>query len=160
MFTRLLLLFILVPAIELSLLIEVGKVIGFWSTMGLIVLTGFIGSSLTRQQGLSVWTRFNGRMQQGQLPGTELVDGLIILVAGALLLTPGILTDVVGFLGLIPQSRKLIRSAVQKRIKVSQGTGGFQFQSFSFGQPPPSESPSPNQSPQWQGTPLNKPASE
>ena len=96
------------------LLIEVGEVIGFWPTIGLIILTGLLGSTLTRQQGLSVWTQFNNRLQRGELPGTELIDGLVILIAGALLLTPGILTDVVGFLGLLPLSRGVFRKYAQK----------------------------------------------
>ena len=168
MFSRLLILFIVVPMIELMLLIEVGKVIGFWPTLGLICITGIIGSTLARQEGLSVWTRFNTRMQQGQLPGTELIDGLIILVSGALLLTPGILTDIVGFLGLFPVSRRLIRSYTQKRLKTAQSNGSIRFtmgnpfgNSFDspFGEWPPSSQPEPDVEPTWQGTPKNRPES-
>ncbi len=163
MFSRLLILFILVPMIELMLLIEVGKVIGFWATMGIIVLTGIIGSSLARQEGMAVWTQFNSRLQKGQLPGTELVDGLIILVSGALLLTPGILTDFVGFLGLIPFTRKLIRTYTQKRLKNAQTNGTISFTTTgNFGQwstdpHPPADSPSNDTGPAWQGTPKQRP---
>ncbi len=166
MFSRLLILFILVPMIELMLLIRVGEIIGFWATIGIIVLTGLLGSSLARQQGMSVWTQFNSRLQKGQLPGTELVDGLIILISGALLLTPGILTDFVGFLGLVPFTRKFIRNYTQKRIKNAQASGAIQFTTTStFGQwgtrsnwneqanPPADSEPAPT----WQGTPKQRP---
>lgn len=158
MFSRLFLLFIIVPAVELYLLIEIGAVIGFLPTLGLICLTGIIGGSLARQQGLSVWAQFNSRLQTGQLPGKELVDGLIILVSGALLLTPGVITDVVGFLGLLPFSRALIRKYAQSRIKIAQANGSIQFGPGIFGSsaPPPS-SPATSAEPQWQGTPKEKP---
>ena len=113
MFSRLLILFIVVPMIELMVLIEVGKEIGFWPTIGIICITGLIGSTLARQQGVAVWTQFNNRLQKGELPGSQIIDGLIILIAGALLLTPGVLTDIVGFLGLLPISRPLIRNYAQ-----------------------------------------------
>ena len=133
MFFRLLLLFVIVPALELAILIEVGKDIGFWPTMGIIVLTGIIGSSLTRMQGMAVWSQFNSKLQQGQLPGNELIDGLIVLCSGALLLTPGILTDFVGFLGLIPYSRMFIRKQLQKYLKQSQIQANVHFHSSMFG---------------------------
>ena len=156
MFSRLFLLFVIVPALELYLLIEIGAVIGFLPTLGLICLTGIIGASLARQQGLSVWTQFNSRLQTGQLPGKELIDGIIILLSGALLLTPGVVTDFVGFLGLLPFSRALIRSFAQKRIEKAQANGSLQFNASFFGgqsTPPPSG----NTEPQWQGTPKQKP---
>lgn len=165
--------------IELALLIEVGKQIGFWPTIGIICLTGLLGSALAKQQGMAVWTQFNTRMQKGQLPGTELVDGLIILIAGALLLTPGVLTDIVGFLGLLPPSRLLIRKFAQRRIKVAQAngsikfnaspfnTGGFNAGAFSTGtlntEGPFSQQNTSQQSaqvdaePLWQGTPKQRP---
>ena len=159
MFYRLLLLFIIVPMIELALLIEVGDRIGFWPTIGLICFTGLVGSSLTRQQGLAVWTQFNGRLQKGELPGTEVIDGLIILIAGALLLTPGILTDIVGFFGLLPVSRKLIRTYAQRRLKNAQASGTMQFNVniFSREEGAPKAHPTEDTEPQWQGTPRERP---
>ena len=157
MFFRLLLLFVIVPAIELAILIEIGKDIGFWPTMGIIFLTGAIGSTLTRTQGMAVWSQFNAKLQKGQLPGNELIDGLIVLCSGALLLTPGILTDFVGFLGLIPHSRSLIRNQLQKYLKKTQLQGNIHFQSSVFGA---AQSPEPNATPpdpDWQGTPRERP---
>ena len=94
-----------------------GGRIGFWPTVGLIAATALLGSLLAHREGLSALSRFRGRMASGAMPGAELTDGLIILVAGALLLTPGVLTDVVGFLGLLPPTRALIRSALTKRFQ-------------------------------------------
>ena len=152
MFSRLLLLFVIVPAIELAILIEIGKEIGFWPTMGLIFLTGLIGSSLTSSQGMAVWKQFNLKFQSGQLPGTELVDGLIIVCSGALLLTPGVLTDFVGFLGLVPQTRLLIRKQLQKYLARSQMKTNIHFHSsFDF------ESQSPPPENDWEGTAKERP---
>ncbi len=102
MLGRLILLFLLTPAVELALLIQVDQLIGFWATIALIIVTGVVGSHLARREGLSTWGRLNRRLQAGDLPGKELADGVIILVSGALLITPGILTDVIGFSGLQP----------------------------------------------------------
>lgn len=156
MFLRLLLLFIFVPAIELAILIEIGKDIGFWPTMALIVLTGVIGSSLTRRQGLAVWNQFNSKLQTGTLPGQELIDGLIVLCSGALLLTPGIVTDFVGFLGLIPQSRALIRAQLQKYISRSQINASVGFNGFSVNNMHAQQNTSSPQE-EWEGTPKEKP---
>lgn len=153
---RLLLLFVIVPVVELALLIEIGKDLGFWPTLGLILFTGVLGSSLTKRQGMAIWQQFNSKMQSGQLPGSELVDGLIVLVSGALLLTPGILTDFVGFLGLIPLTRAQIRKYVQKRLKHGQSSGKIHFQ-FGFPGQPAQEPPPQPQETQWQGSAKEKP---
>ncbi len=117
MFARLLGLFLVVPVVELILLVWLGSHIGFWYTVGLIVLTAFLGSWLAHREGLEAWRRFQQRVGQGQMPGRELTDGLIILMSGALLLTPGVLTDVVGILGLLPPTRGLIRTFLTRRMQ-------------------------------------------
>lgn len=117
LFGRLLLLFTLVPILELSLLVWLGQQIGFWPTVGLIAGTALLGSFLAHREGLSVLARFRARVASGAMPGSELTDGIIILIAGALLLTPGVLTDVVGFLGLFPPTRALIKRIVTKRFQ-------------------------------------------
>ena len=114
---RLLLLFILVPAVELALLIEVGRVIGTPGTLGIIVLTGAVGASLARWQGLRVLRDLQVESTAGRLPADSLMDGAIILLAGALLITPGILTDVFGFLCLVPATRELGKRAVRRRFE-------------------------------------------
>ena len=113
---RLLLLFILLPAAELALLIEIGRRIGTLPTLGLIVVTGTAGATLARHQGLAVLRRIREQMGLGQLPGDALLDGVILLVAGALLITPGILTDTAGFLCLIPAFRALIKRGLKRRM--------------------------------------------
>jgi UPF0716 protein FxsA len=120
---RLLLLFIVVPAVELVLLIQVGKVIGPLATVGLIIATGVLGAALARRQGLSVLARTRTELAAGRLPADSIGDGLVILLAGALLITPGILTDIFGFLCLIPFTRRLIKAFVWQRLEraVRQG---------------------------------------
>jgi UPF0716 protein FxsA len=114
---RLLLLFIIVPAVELILLIEIGQVIGTLPTIGLIVFTGILGAFLARRQGVQVLSRIRRQMQSGQLPADPIFDGAIILVAGALLMTPGILTDTLGFLCLIPATRRVLKKAIWSRVQ-------------------------------------------
>lgn len=162
MLGRLLLLFLLTPAVELGLLIQVDKLIGFGPTIGLIVATGIAGSYLARREGLNTWQRLNKRLQSGDLPGKELVDGVIILVAGALLVTPGVLTDVVGFIGLLPPTRALVRKVLMRRFqsKMEQGSMQVQFGIFGGAGPGPNgDGPSRSSSDQadtkpdgWQGS--------
>ena len=161
----LLLLFILMPILEMWLLIEVGSRIGALYTIGLVMLTAVIGLNILRHQGFATRIRAQKRLERGELPGQELVEGFMLAIGGALLLTPGFITDVVGFLLLIRPSRQalanyLIKSG-QFRAWSSKG-GGFTFTSFRSGWQGPGsdfyegeytrEQPS--------GTPLDKPGSE
>jgi UPF0716 protein FxsA len=115
------LLFVGVPLLELFILIQLGQVVGLWPTIGLVVLTGVTGASLARLEGLRTLWRIRGELAQARLPGSALLDGLAILLGGALLLTPGILTDVVGFFFLLPPTRKVLmgrlRRALERRLK-------------------------------------------
>ena len=103
-----LLLFMLIPIVEMWILIEVGGWIGALPTIGLVVLTATIGLSLLKQQGLSTLMRARRKMDEGAIPASELVSGVMIAVGGALLLTPGFVTDALGFALLIPQTRKWV----------------------------------------------------
>ncbi len=103
-----LLLFITIPIFEMWVLIEVGSEIGALSTIFLVFLTAAIGLALLRQQGVNTLLRVNQRMEQGQLPAGEILEGVMLAVGGALLLTPGFITDAVGFACLLPFSRKLL----------------------------------------------------
>jgi UPF0716 protein FxsA len=114
---RLLLLFVVLPAVELALLIELGGRIGTPATLGLIVVTGIVGASLARQQGLGVLRRLQEESEAGRLPAGSLVDGVLILVAAALLVTPGILTDAFGFLCLVPGFRSLVKRELRRRFE-------------------------------------------
>jgi len=114
---RLLLLFIVVPVIELVLLIEIGQLVGTLPTIGLIVSTGIIGASLARQQGISTLARFRTDLDGGRLPAQAIVDGVLIFVAAVLLLTPGVLTDLFGFFCLIPACRRLLARTLKRRFE-------------------------------------------
>ncbi len=123
---RLLLLFVVFPAVELGLLIEVGSRIGTGATVALIVATGIAGASLARRQGLGVLTAIQRETAEGRLPASTLVDGVIILLAGALLITPGILTDAFGFLCLVPAFRRFVKHYFVRRLKHAAETGRIQ----------------------------------
>jgi UPF0716 protein FxsA len=112
-----LLLFIGVPAIELMLLIEVGGRIGLFATAMLIVATGVAGWSLLKVQGLATVQRIREEVAQGQVPAVEMVAGLVLLGSGLFLLTPGFLTDAVGFLMLVPPVRRAVAAQLIRRYK-------------------------------------------
>lgn len=113
----LLLLFIVLPAVELGILMKLGQIVGLGPTIGLIVLTGIVGASLARSQGLAVFAKLQAEIQGGRLPADSMLDGLMILVAGALLVTPGVLTDLFGFLCLLPAFRALVKREIGRRIE-------------------------------------------
>ena len=117
MFPRLLFIFIAVPMVELGLLIEIGSHIGTMDTIILIIVTGIIGAYLAKQQGLRTFLQIQENLRQGIMPTEELLDGLLILTAGAVLLTPGFLTDVFGFLLLIPTTRNNIKNWLKNRFQ-------------------------------------------
>jgi len=120
---KLLLLFTLVPLAEIWLLIEIGAVIGSWATILLIASTGFIGVLLARSQGFAVIYRIQRDMEAGLVPADQLFDGACILIGGALLLTPGLLTDLLGFSLLIPQTRAIFKSAAYSYFNRLQAEG-------------------------------------
>jgi UPF0716 protein FxsA len=152
MLGRLLLFFIITPLIEMALLVKLGEAIGFWPTLGIVLVTGILGSYLTRREGLSVWRRFNERLKEGGLPGDELADGVMILLAGALLITPGVLTDFVGLAGLLPFTRVPLRRALMKRLKKHYKNGSFGLRVHTFGgQPGPAPQEPVDEEPNWEG---------
>jgi len=112
-----LLLFIVIPALELWLLITVGGEIGTWEVLGLILLTGVVGWSLVKQQGLATVRRIREETEKGRIPAAEMVAGLCLVAAGLLLVTPGFLTDAVGFALLAPPVRRLLALYLMKRFK-------------------------------------------
>ena len=118
MFLKLFLAFTLIPMIELYLLIKLGAVIGAFNTLLLVILTGAAGAYLARLQGLHVMLRVRARLQQGEMPAEDMLDALIIFIAGIVLLTPGLLTDMAGLLLLLPSIR--FRFKVLLRQKLDQ----------------------------------------
>ncbi|UCF21284.1 MAG: FxsA family protein [Gemmatimonadota bacterium] len=116
MFRRLLLLFIVVPIIELALLIQMGRWVGLWPTLGLIVATGILGAALASHEGLRAWRAFQEDLVEGRVPGRSILDGLSILAGGALLLTPGLLTDLLGFTLVARPTRRWLQDRLVNRF--------------------------------------------
>src|SRR5918997_1585744 len=116
MLAPLLLLFIVVPIAELALLIQVGQEIGVLWTVGILVADSVLGSLLMRSQGRAAWRRFNVALQSGRPPAREVLDGVLVIFGGALLLTPGFLTDVLGLALLIPPTRAVVRRVLVRRF--------------------------------------------
>ena len=110
-------LLIIVPALEIGLLVLSGQAIGIISTVLLIISTGILGAYLAKKQGVETLRRAQEEMQHGQLPGDAIIDGLCILVGGIVLLTPGFITDTIGFLLLLPPTRKLFKPYIYKLFK-------------------------------------------
>ena len=106
MFKLFLILFITIPLVEIAILIKIGSIIGAGYTIALVIGTAFLGVSLLRIQGISTLAKVQANISRGQLPATELIEGLILLISGALLLTPGFFTDTIGFLMLVPTLRQ------------------------------------------------------
>lgn len=127
MLSRLILIFVAVPLLDLALLLWVGQRIGLGPTVALVIVTGLAGAALARRQGLRAYMAVQRELAGGRLPGRALLDGLSILTGGALLLTPGILTDALGFGLILPKSRRWIqarfRSVFEQRIR--EGAIGF-----------------------------------
>lgn len=126
-----LVLFIVMPIVEMTILIKVGTLIGALNTIGLVLLTAIIGAALLRQQGLATLLKANQRLNSGELPAKEVAEGLILAVGGALLLTPGFVTDTIGFLCLIPGPRHWLAGQALKRMVVASAgsTQNFHFSS-------------------------------
>jgi UPF0716 protein FxsA len=114
---RLLALFVVVPLIELVLLIRIGQWIGLLPTIAMVVLTGFVGALLARREGLRTLWQIRSDLAAGRFPVGRLLDGVLILVAGALLLTPGVLTDVLGLSLLVPTVRQSVKRLVGDRVR-------------------------------------------
>src|SRR5215213_254592 len=122
----LLVLFIAVPIAELAVIIQVGQAIGVWWTIAILIADSVLGSMLMRSQGRAVWRRFNATLQAGRAPAREVADGVLVIFGGALLLTPGFLTDVVGLLFLLPTRaviRRVFLRQAMRRITVTMATG-------------------------------------
>lgn len=115
------LLFLVVPFAELYVLLRVGQWIGVGETIGLLVLVSVVGAWLVKREGIGVLRRAQARLQEGSVPGRELVDGVLVLFAGALLLTPGFLTDIAGVLLLLPPVRAALRSSTVKWLRLRAG---------------------------------------
>ena len=130
LFTKLLILFVIVPVTELYILIEVGKKIGSLTTIGIIILTGIIGAYLVKGQGFMILKKIQNDLNEGIMPGDSLIQGVIILAGGILLLTPGFVTDIIGFIFLIPVSRRVVKKYLLKWLKGKIKEGNFYYREF------------------------------
>ena len=117
MLLRLFLAFTIIPIIEIYILIKIGSILGAFASISLVILTGILGAYLARLQGLNTFLNIQKSLSLGRLPSGELLDAVLILVAGILLLTPGFLTDSIGFILLIQTTRNLIKFWLQSKFK-------------------------------------------
>lgn len=109
LFFKLLFIFLAIPFVEIGILIKLGTLIGFWPTVAIQVGTAIAGASLARIQGWWIWVRIGRELRSGRMPANEMIDGVLIFVAGLVLLTPGLLTDFFGLLILLPWTREIFR---------------------------------------------------
>jgi UPF0716 protein FxsA len=133
---KLLLLFTVVPFLELYLLLLVGRIFGFLPTVVLVLLTGFIGAVLARSEGLRVVRRWQAALAQGRVPEEGVLEGLLVLVGGVLLITPGVLTDIVGLLLLLPSTRVVLADILRRRIERQIREGNIHVWTSSGGRGP------------------------
>ena len=122
---KLFLLFAILPIVEIAILINVGEQIGGWYTVAIVILTAFAGAHLVRQQGLSTLMQAQQKMQAGTMPGQEMAEGLLLVIAGILLVTPGFITDGIGFLLSLPMTRPLIAKGLLKHMTIGAVNQSF-----------------------------------
>lgn len=127
MFIKLLLLFTVGPLVELYILIELGRLVGAVPTILLVVSTGFFGVLLARAQGFQTLRRISEQLSHGELPGDELLNGLLILVGAAFLLTPGLISDTAGFLLLFGSSRNVVKRVLSRKLRKALDEGTLQI---------------------------------
>lgn len=133
MFARLFLIFTSVSLLEIFVLVKVGSFLGAWPTVLLVVLSALVGSALVRSQGLQLIQQLQQRMAAGEMPGQQLIEGIMLIITGVLLVTPGFVTDFCGLLLLVPRIRASLAKIIMANIKLSPqaGMGGFSSHSFS-----------------------------
>ncbi len=141
----LILIFIVVPIAELYVIIKVGEAIGLIPTLVLLLLDAVLGSMLWRHQGRAAWIRFNRALAENRLPHKEVFDGVLIIVGGALLITPGFLTDILGLILLIPPTRAIVRAFAARRVRrrVTMGAGPTMWTMGGRSRRPPRRRPAP-----------------
>lgn len=127
MLLKLAILFVGIPLLELAILVELGTLVGFWPTIALVLATGALGSLLARSQGFRVWTEMQAELQAGRMPVGNLLDGVLILVGGLLLLTPGLLSDLSGLVLLLPPTRAGLKRVLRRRLERMSRSGQVNF---------------------------------
>ncbi len=132
---KLLLLFTIVPLVELFLLVLLGNAVGFWPTLALVIVTAVAGTFLAKREGLKVWRAWRESIARGEMPEEGILGGVLVLLGGELLITPGVLTDVAGVLLLIPASRRFVAKHVRARLEDRIAQGGAFTYSMQMGDP-------------------------
>jgi UPF0716 protein FxsA len=145
----LLLLFIVLPIAELYVIIQIGGAIGILPTLALLVVDSLVGAALARSQSRAAWERFNRALAEGRVPGREVFDGAMIIVGGALLLTPGFITDVVGLALLLPPTRALLRRFLTRSVSKR---AGMAWRVTSFGSARRGAGPGPTRGYDYEGS--------
>jgi UPF0716 protein FxsA len=125
--------FTLIPFIELYLLLSIGREIGFWPTMASILVTGLVGALLAKKEGMRVLRRWQQSLAQGRMPEEGLLGGVLVLLGGALLVAPGVLTDISGLLLLFPPTRKVVAGLVRRGLERRAAAGTLQVTTFHSG---------------------------
>jgi UPF0716 protein FxsA len=139
---KLFLLFAILPILEIAILVNVGEQIGGWYTVAIVIVTAFAGAHLVKQQGLSTLMQAQQKMQAGTMPGQEMAEGLLLVVAGVLLVTPGFMTDGIGFLLSLPMTRPLIAKRLVKHLSLNVVNSSFNGNFAQDHQPPHSSNQS------------------
>ena len=132
--------FVVVPIAELYVLIQIGQAIGVLPTIALLIADSLLGAWLMRSQGRAAWLRFNAALAEGRVPGREVMDGALVIFGGALLLTPGFLSDILGLILLLPPTRAVVRKILLARFGsriLATAASGAQSRVFGFGTRPP-----------------------
>lgn len=127
MLMKLILLFTVVPIIELALLIKLNTYIGLPYTILVVLITGVVGAYLAKSEGRGILRNIRMEMSQGRMPGDELVNGLCVLIGGAFLITPGLITDAAGFILVIPITRAILKNAIKRKFRRMLEEGTFTF---------------------------------
>ncbi|MHB1191591.1 MAG: FxsA family protein [Longimicrobiales bacterium] len=126
-FARLAFFFVVIPVLEVVLLVRIGQAVGFLPTLAVVLGTGVVGAALARAEGFRILFQARTELMRGRIPGQALLDGVSVLVAGAFLLAPGILTDIAGIALLLPPSRRWIQRRVRARLEAGTGGGAMRF---------------------------------
>lgn len=127
LFTKLILLFTVVPVIELFILFKLASYTNWLATIGLVILTGIAGAHLAKKEGRQIISEIKYQLSEGNMPGEQMVNGLCVLIGGVLLLTPGILTDAFGFTLLIPVTRSFYKQFIMDKFKKIIERGSFTY---------------------------------
>ena len=113
--------FVVVPIVELAVIIQVGQAIGVLPTIGLLIVDSIVGSWLLRREGRASWRRFRAALDSARIPDVEVIDGALVLFGGALMLTPGFVSDILGILLIVPPTRAVVNRAIRSRVRTAFG---------------------------------------